>query len=314
MLTGYKILLATDYSDAAMNAEKYAVQLALNTRSELSLVHIFENQTNTDSTQPLKVAGSKSEQLKLEQTKLEKHYTKLIQDLSIGKADLKADFIVREGNPSMSISRIAKDSRFDFIVMGTHGAGEFKNVFLGSRVWNTIRNSAIPVFAIPKDGAYLPVKKIVFATEQRPGEIPAIKYLVQLAKKLDAEVTVLHISNTAPSKEFTTESFKKFRKELKDKIAYDKLSLNQIFCDDVVEGLNDYCARTEPNLLVLSHEKSSLLEQLLKPGQSVTKEMSFHAHIPLLTIPDYYFSEHDYFWNLHEFNEYISGAMSELSI
>jgi nucleotide-binding universal stress UspA family protein len=305
MLTGYKILLATDYSDAANNAEKYAIQLALNTHSELSVVHIFENQPNTDPTKPLKFAGSESEQLKLEQSKLEKHYNELVKDLSIVKSDFRTNFIAIEGNPSRNICKIAKDSRFDFIVMGTHGASGFKKVFFGSHAWNTIKNSAIPVLAIPKDGSYLPVKKIVFATEQRPGEIPAINYLVQLAKKLDAEVTVLHITNTAPSIEFTAESFKKFRKELKDKIAYDKLSLNQAFYDDVVEGLNDYCTRTETNWLVMSHEKSSLLEQLLIPGQSVTKEMSFRTHIPLLSIPDYYYSEHDYFWNLYEFNEYL---------
>ena len=41
METDLKIMVARDYSDAVMNAEHYAVQLAKTTGAELSLVHSY---------------------------------------------------------------------------------------------------------------------------------------------------------------------------------------------------------------------------------------------------------------------------------
>ena len=48
----------------------------------------------------------------------------------------------------------------------------------------------------------------------------------------------------------------------------------------------------------MSPERPFFLERVFSPSVSFTKKMSFHTHIPLLSIPDYYNPDFEWFWKL----------------
>lgn len=303
MKNSYKILLATDYSEAVMNAERYAVQFALNTNSTLTIVHVIDVESGSFLSNTEDLAASEKYHLKIETNKLEHHRDELLKSLNVKKDELSCDYIIREGKAGEQICKEAKESDVDFIVMGTHGVTGFRKIFAGTHVWEVIRKSSVPVFAIPKDGMFTEFKNILFATEQREGEISALNYLSSIAKKSNAEITVLHISNYAISKSLEISMFEKFRTEVQNAIPYKKINLRLANYEDIIQGLNDFCIRSKADLLVMSPERPSLLEKIFMPVTSVTKEMSFQTHVPLLTIPDYYDPENSAFWKLFELDE-----------
>ena len=116
--------------------------------------------------------------------------------------------------------------------------------------------------------------------------------MASIAKQLDAELTILHIYNDVFSKEFERDIFDRFKREVKTLIDYDRLSIVLIHNNDLVEGLNSFCASVNANWLVMSHEKTVFFVSLFNPP-SVTKKMSLHTQVPLLAVPDSYKPQHE---------------------
>ncbi|MBA3706527.1 MAG: universal stress protein, partial [Bacteroidetes bacterium] len=202
-----------------------------------------------------------------------------------------------EGSVAKQILKQVRESDIDFIIIGTNGESGFQKFLLGSHTWEVIKKSGIPVFALPKDVLYTGVKNIVFATEYRDGELPGIKFLIQLAEQFNAELTILHITNYILSEELEKDVFENFKNELKNKAPYKKLNLRAVHSDDIITGLNEFCSRTKADWLVMSPGKSFFLEKIFNSAKSITKKMSIDSHIPLLMVPDFYYPEKINFFN-----------------
>ncbi len=283
----FKIFLATDYSEAVMSAERYAIQFTESTNAFLTIAHVYEVPFNFPS-EPAQYAIATEKLRKSELLRLKQHFNKLVHSLNVKLNNLNFECIVLEGTIGKQIWKEAEQSHMDIIITGTHGASGFRKMLLGSHTWDIIKKSEVPVLAIPRDAVLTKIKNIVFATEYRKGEIPGIHFLAQLAKKFDAELTILHITNDSLSKEFEKIVFEKFRADLQKNVSYDKLSLRLVHYTDIVEGLNNFCLSSKTDWLVLSHAKPFFLESIFTRVNSITKEMCFQTHIPLLTLPDFY--------------------------
>lgn len=280
-----KFLLATDFSEAVMNAERYAVQLAKETGSILRILHVYPIPISFP-TELMDYAGNSGELEKTQSEYLEKHRRELFDSMHLTAEDVPFECVVREGNNvGKQIREEAEGCHADFIIVGTHGVSGFRETFFGSHSWNVIRKSSVPVFAIPKDALFTGIKKIVLGTSYREEEFHVMDLLVQLAKKFEAELTVLHITNYVASKEFEQEMFEKFRTEVQGKFPYSRLEVRLLVNEAIVEALNLYCSDTKTDILAISIPKMSLFESIISPGLSITKEMSFNTHTPFLAVP-----------------------------
>lgn len=311
MTKSYKILLATDYSSDVMNAERYAVQFARSTNSDLRLMHAYEIPLNYTPEKPIEFSKSGEDFHDSESKRLEQHCNNLFKTLGLKKEDLNCSTIVKEGSAGKRIREEAENWEADFIIVGTHGASGFRKLFFGSHAWDVIKKASVPVLAVPVDAYYNGIKNIVFALEQRDGEILAINYLVHLAKEFDAEVTALHFTSFVLPKEFEIELFEKFKSEILDKISYHKLNVRLEYNHEIIKGLNDYCSRVNADWLVMSPEKPSIFEKIIMSDYSITKNMSFCTRTPLLAIPEYYNTDNLKFWEMFELDEkYLDKDMA----
>ena len=212
--------------------------------------------------------------------------------------ELNYECVIREGSAGKQIREEANEILHDFIIVGTHGAGGFRQFVLGSHTWDVIKKASFPVLAIPKDALFREIKNIVFATEYREGELPVINFLTQLAQQFKAELTVLHITSNEISEQSEKKISEEFTTELKNKIAYPNVKISVAHYTDITSGLTDFCSRVNAGWLVMSPEKPFFLEKIFNPSASMTKKMNFHTTIPLLSIPDYYNPDYEWFWKL----------------
>ncbi len=286
-----KFLLATDYSNEVMNAERYAVQIAKETNSTLALLHVYPIPITFPS-EVIEYAKSIEELRQSEMKRLEQHRDELFRALNINPEKLPCECIVREGSAGGQICKEAEESHADFIIVGTHGASGFREAFLGSHSWDVIRKASVPVFAIPKDALFTGIQNIVFGTAYREDDLSALEFLTHFAKEFNAELTILHVTNYMLSKKFEKEMFEKFRSDVKEQFPYSKLEVRLLVNDAIAEGLNLYCSDNKTDLLAMSVPKTSLFEKIFLPALSMTRKMVFHTHIPLLAIPDSYHVEH----------------------
>ncbi len=280
----FNFLIATDYSKAVMNAERYAVRLAKETGSTLTFLHVYQVPITLPS-QPMEFAADAEALHKSHLTKLEQHKNELFHSLKINLNDVPGECIVCEGSAGKQINKIAAECQSDFIIAGTHGASGFQEALLGSHTWDVIRESTVPVLAIPEHTLYTGIQKIVFGTSYREEEIPVLNFLANFASLFHADLTVLHVTNYVLSKEFERKLFEKFRNNIEQLVRYPNVQMRLSVNDSVEEGLNLYCENNKIDLLVMSIPKMSLFEKLFVPNLSMARKMSFHTHTPLLTIP-----------------------------
>lgn len=100
-----------------------------------------------------------------------------------------------ELDPVAAIGSSVEEHSANLVVMGTHGYGGLKHLFLGSVAERTLRTIDCPVLAVkgPEAEASEPIRKILCATDFSIHSRQAARVARGLAAKLGASVDVIHV-------------------------------------------------------------------------------------------------------------------------
>ena len=79
--------------------------------------------------------------------------------------DLKVSQVIQFELAFNGIMDISKKNDVDLIVMGSHGASGFKEMFIGSNAEKVVRNSEVPVLIIKQKEDNFQVNDFVFASD-----------------------------------------------------------------------------------------------------------------------------------------------------
>lgn len=130
------ILFPTDFSDTAQRALEYLGQIAEETKSPVTLLHVYEEKpVDADSRQHLEDGGRFLSEAKKERLK----------SMGVSEVNIELTF----GDPAQEIIDRATKGDFSLIVMGSQGKGFVKEVFLGSISNKVARHAGVPVLFIP---------------------------------------------------------------------------------------------------------------------------------------------------------------------
>src|SRR5690606_13580551 len=155
-----KILVPTDFSDQAFNALKAAAGIARKSNAEIVLLHIIDlPQETMDMIQP----GYDLPEIMFFKQHAETRLTQIA--LSPELSGLTVSQILKLGRTFNEVTIVAKDNNIDLIVMGSHGASDFKELFIGSNTEKVIRTSEIPVLAIKGDQSDVKFDKVIVAND-----------------------------------------------------------------------------------------------------------------------------------------------------
>ena len=150
-----KILYATDLSENAGYAFRYAVNAAQQHAGKIYIVHVLEEIKGnilwmySVAEKLLEAREKGKEEIKDRiQKRLEIFCQReLLQDPEC--RDLVASTEIVEGDPAAEILRKADELGVDLVVMGTHGKGLLEHAFLGSVAEKVLHRIKIPVLTIP---------------------------------------------------------------------------------------------------------------------------------------------------------------------
>ncbi|MEN8211090.1 MAG: universal stress protein [Thermodesulfobacteriota bacterium] len=153
-----KILFATDLSETARHAVKYACSIGNKYDAQVHAVHIVPDiLTEYSSGTGIDLSGIINETKKNEFNKenIEAATTAIHARMKATSQKVLEEIphcplseeriIVRAGNPVDEIVKIAKEQNFDLIIMGTHGHGELEELMVGSTASGVILKSRVPV-------------------------------------------------------------------------------------------------------------------------------------------------------------------------
>jgi nucleotide-binding universal stress UspA family protein len=140
-----RILFASDFSKSSHKAFATAVAMARATGATLTILHVVqlftpivpEQYINTDTW----------DQIDRESRRWSQHQLRRLTDRA-RKAGVRAVGLLREGDPAEQITRAARSTRADLLVVGTHGRTGLKKFFLGSVAGRVVVTASCPVVTV----------------------------------------------------------------------------------------------------------------------------------------------------------------------
>lgn len=269
------MLIPTDFSPTANLAIEYGATLASKLNASITLLHVVTPVMVTPGMQGVmadaKIAmmNDALENIKMASAALSESYP-----------EVKVNYMIAEGDGTESIIAKAKEAGSDYIVMGTLGASGLGKKLFGSNTVKVLTHSEVPVIIVPPDTDVMFPEKIVFATDYLVSEMDALSNVIDFAAKGDAEVEIVHVIGSGESAEDEKDLIKDFRDEVERNSEYGKISYNIFRSDDVVEGIANFTAATNAQMIALTTGRRGALERLL--GKSITKEFAYQTMIPMI--------------------------------
>jgi nucleotide-binding universal stress UspA family protein len=148
-----RVLIATDGSDTAIEAARHAVELLGSDQAYTAVYvvpppsHVYPAGGFGIGVEPL---GGPSVAPAVEEEQLEavQDEGKEALERTVRALGVDAEAITAEGDPGKEICRIAGDSGFDLVVVGSHGTGLVRRVLVGSVSHYGVHHAACPVVVV----------------------------------------------------------------------------------------------------------------------------------------------------------------------
>ncbi len=270
------ILVPTDFSDNARNALNYAVEIAAKMNSRILLYNFFRV--------PIYVGDVPIDPVIIEQLEEESYDSLSLLKVEMLERNSKLDIeCISASSLNFEVEEIcnvAKDNDVDLIVMGTKGASGINKVLMGSNTAHVIENAHCPVMAIPENSSYADFKKILFTTDYNDDDFASIHFIKELANPYDAEIIIVHLADGQASTHHEMYRFDEFKAEITKQLPNDKISFELIEGENFQERMNHFIMDSKTDIIAMSTKKRKLFNRLF--DRSLTKEMAYHTHIPLL--------------------------------
>lgn len=269
-----KILVPTDFSDHAEYALKVAAQIAKNNNGEIVLLHMLE--LPGQGSDAIGSGSDIPEIMFFKNKAIEK--LESLMDISYLEG-ISVSEIIQFEKTFEGIINISKKNNVDLIVMGSHGASGFQEMFIGSNTEKVVRSSDIPVLVIKKEEGEFSVEKFVFASDFSEEIKGSFSKVVEFANKFNAHLNLVMIN--------TPNSFKPT--DVAKKIMHDFVSsfnvsnfTTHIYNDTNVEkGILNFAKSIDADLIGMSTHGRKGLSHFF--NGSISEDLVNHAQRPVVT-------------------------------
>ena len=269
-----KILIPTDFSKHAEYALKVAAQIARKNNGEIILLHMLELPSQAGDA--VSSGHSIPEVMFFKNAAMSKLEELMDEEYLDG---LKVSEVVQFEMAFDGIMEISKKNQVDLVVMGSHGASGFKEMFIGSNAEKVVRSSDVPVLIIKKEIPDFTINKFVFASDfSDEAKKPFVK-AVEFANKFDAELHLLMVNtpNSFKSTLVAEEIMNNFAKGFTIKKHF-----THIFNDANVEkGILNFAKSIDADLIgMCTHGRKGLSHFF---NGSISEDLVNHALRPVVT-------------------------------
>lgn len=271
-----KILVPCDFSKPAINAFRFALDLAIQSKGTVHLFNVVELPVIHD---PLIMPVKTFEQDFLKELKeqVTTAFKKITTKYNLKGVKIKSH--VEFGSPARMISEFAASHSMDAIIMGSHGTSGIKGYFIGSNAEKIVRSASVPVLIVKSyyKGA---IKNIVFPntleTENQDDLIMKVKELQAFFK---ATVHILYVNTPAnfKSDNITLERLKQFAK----RFGLKKYTLNVYNYPFEESGILHFTKQIKGNMIAMGTHGRKGISHFL--NGSLAEDVVNHADLPIWT-------------------------------
>jgi len=278
-----KILLPTDFSNNAWHAIQYALELYKNDNCDFYILNVFSSAGNiVDAVLNMEPGSRLFEKAK---EKSEKELSKVLDKLIFSNnGNPKHHFktIATFNSAIEGIKNVVEQKDIEMIVMGTKGETGSRKGALGSVAINVMEKARnCPVLVIPKEAKFKLPKEIVFPTGYKTHfKRRELNYLIEIAKKCNASIKILHIllENRLDKKQIEN---KKLLEEYFEGIDFSFHTLSHM---EIPAAINCFIESRESGMVAFINKKHVFFGSIL--AQPLVKEIGYMSKVPILVMHD----------------------------
>jgi nucleotide-binding universal stress UspA family protein len=186
-----RILVPCDFSRQAVNAYRFALNIASRSGGTIYLIYVVELPVLHD-TMLMPVLSIEQDFIDDLRVKAEKNLQKLIEKHEAESVKVKWEVVFGPVHPTIIDHGTTKN--VDVIIMGSHGARGVKEFFVGSNAEKIVRTSPVPVIVI-KDVHDDQIEKMVFPyAPEIDDQKRFVKKVVDLQKFFKAHIDLVWIN------------------------------------------------------------------------------------------------------------------------
>jgi len=269
-----KILVPTDFSEHAGYALKVAAQIAKKNNGEIILLHMLElPHQATDvmghGTDIPEIMIFKNAVINKLEDLMDEEFLK----------DIKVSEVIQFELTFNGILNVSKKNDVDLIVMGSHGASGFKEMFIGSNAEKVVRVSEIPVLVVKKDEEVFNVDKFIFASDFADEIKKPFSKVVDFVNKLNAELHLVMINT--PSSFKPTHIAHEIMNDFVSGFSVNKFSTHIYNDINVENGILNFANHVDADLIgMCTHGRKGLSHFF---NGSISEDLINHSERPVVT-------------------------------
>ncbi len=275
----YKLLIPTDFSENALNAIKYGMELFKYEICEFYIMHAYADEVF--QLDPF-----------MEPPQLKEVKNRILEQVNLKLASLEKQIISFSPNPNHKISTIAKFGslieeandfaefeNIDLIIMGTRGKTGDKKLTFGSNTLQVMKYVKCPVLAIPENYKEIHPVDILFPSDfLLPYKRRELKLISDLAKRLKVKIHLMYVScNNGLS--LRQKNNKAFFDSVFSGVEFDFIHIHG---SDITGAINDYIEKNKPDMLIMVNSRHSYLESILY--DSKIEKIGLEVQIPFFVL------------------------------
>ncbi|GAB3646403.1 hypothetical protein GCM10028791_06500 [Echinicola sediminis] len=265
-----KILLATDFSDNALNAFQFARHLAQNHAGSITLLFAF--------TPIYDFAAQVADYIITVEKQAKKELKALEQS---AKADgITTGHLIKQETASSAICAEAKSGDYDLVIVGSHGENKIRHAFLGSTTSEVIKHCPKPVMCIPQGASFHKIESISLAMELNKEDIIFLGQLIMLTKEYHLPYKIIHIKKE--EEEVHQLTFFELSSYLKDRFPQLTIQFEEVLAHGVNKGLLNYLEQNSQTMLSMFSRHHGFFDYLF--NKSHCAEMALQTTVPLLVL------------------------------
>ncbi|RYF88615.1 MAG: universal stress protein [Chitinophagaceae bacterium] len=276
------ILVPTDFSLNANKALNYAAEVAKLSGAKIIIMHVT-NLTHATINENVALAETLDNEVFEDANKQLDILVTATRETTGGPVEQQ----MYNGFVTDAIQEAAEENKVDIIIMGTLGNSGVREKLFGSITASLISHVHIPLLAVPLMYEWQPPKNILLAINHFKESPQVLQPMLKLAEVLKAPV---HVSA------FTNEDSAEAADYLQNRRDIELFCVNMqqqhpeliivpapVYGHHFEEAIKNYISNNETGLLVMITHKRNFIESIF--NRSLTKKMSYHTDIPLLSIP-----------------------------
>ncbi|MEY3343493.1 MAG: hypothetical protein RL090_1177 [Bacteroidota bacterium] len=274
----YQIIIPVDFGDQSLIAVRQSFNMAKLTSSELTLLHVIDNDIlNLFQSKLFSKNDLKEQHLSEVKQQLEELANQIRQESGV-----KVNTRIMEGKIYDAIVEVSAEDDAGLIIMGTMGAVGIKKRILGSNASRVVREAVCPVITIKGKEHRFGIKHILLPLDLTKETKEKVNRAINIARMFGSVIHIVTIVES--SDEFITNKLSRQMEQVSDHIAEAGIECTSELLDggDVVDEILKVADRTQSDLIMIMTQQEVGFTDLFI--SSAAQEIINRSEVPVLSI------------------------------